>query len=180
VQVEGLDKNGLLAGYTHLLTGYIGSVSFVQTIARVLARLRAINPDIVYVCDPGTPTLILTLTRMLLVRAAACFVDRSPARSHFTLNGASGWISVLGDEGKLYVPDDLVAVYREDVVALATILTPNQFECELLSGLKVTTEPEALVACDALHARGPQLILLTSCSFGDSKALTVGHCRPFG
>ena len=87
---------------------------------------------------------------------------------------------MLGDEGKLYVPDDLVAVYREDVVALATILTPNQFECELLSGLKVTTEPEALVACDALHARGPQLILLTSCSFGDSKALTVGHCRPFG
>lgn len=46
--VDGLDANGLLAGYTHLLTGYIGSLSLLETIAGVVARLRAANPDLVY------------------------------------------------------------------------------------------------------------------------------------
>ena len=50
--VEGLDANGLLEGYTHLLTGYIGSLSFLTVIARVADRLRERNPGLVYVCDP--------------------------------------------------------------------------------------------------------------------------------
>jgi pyridoxine kinase len=33
---------------------------------------------------------------------------------------------VLGDNGKLYVPAELVDIYRTDVLKLATILTPNQ------------------------------------------------------
>jgi hypothetical protein len=50
--VDGLDTNGLLAGFTHLLTGYIGSASFLRAVADVLRRLRAANPGLVYVCDP--------------------------------------------------------------------------------------------------------------------------------
>ena len=49
--VEGLDANELLS-YTHLLTGYIGSKSFLETVLRVLRRLREVNPDLIYVCDP--------------------------------------------------------------------------------------------------------------------------------
>ena len=41
---------------------------------------------------------------------------------------------VLGDHGKLYVPAELVEIYKKDVVPLATLLTPNQFELELLNG----------------------------------------------
>lgn len=37
---------------------------------------------------------------------------------------------VLGDNGKLYVPEELVAIYRDEVVPRATVVTPNQFECE--------------------------------------------------
>ena len=37
---------------------------------------------------------------------------------------------VLGDDGKLYVPEDQVTIYRDVVLPCATILTPNQFECE--------------------------------------------------
>ncbi|RWW14107.1 hypothetical protein GW17_00022142 [Ensete ventricosum] len=43
----------------------------------------------------------------------------------------------MGDEGKLYVPPDLVSVYREKVVPVASMLTPNQFEVELLTGLRL-------------------------------------------
>lgn len=38
---------------------------------------------------------------------------------------------VMGDIGRgLYVPSDLVAVYKESIVPIANIITPNQFELE--------------------------------------------------
>jgi pyridoxine kinase len=45
--VEGLEANGLLR-YTHLLTGYIGSLSLLRTVARVAAKLREHNPQLVF------------------------------------------------------------------------------------------------------------------------------------
>lgn len=45
--IDGLDTNDLLQ-YTHLLTGYMASVSFLETIARVVKRLRTANPDLIY------------------------------------------------------------------------------------------------------------------------------------
>ena len=44
--------DSLIGGYTHLLTGYIGSVSFIQTLLKVVAKLRELNPELVFVCDP--------------------------------------------------------------------------------------------------------------------------------
>lgn len=50
--VDGLDNNGLLEGYSHMLTGYIGSETFLKSIANVVDRLIAKNPNLKYVCDP--------------------------------------------------------------------------------------------------------------------------------
>ncbi|KAK9479488.1 Ribokinase-like protein [Lipomyces japonicus] len=52
------------------------------------------------------------------------------------LNPALIWIldPVMGDENKLYVSPDVIPVY-ESLLPLATVITPNQFEAELLSGL---------------------------------------------
>ena len=51
--IEGLTDNGLLTSETtHLLTGYIGSESFLRSVLDVISRLRAINPSLKYVCDP--------------------------------------------------------------------------------------------------------------------------------
>ena len=119
--VEGLEQNGLLEGYTHILTGYIGSASMLRTVARLVRKLRQLNPEVTYVCDP-----------------------------------------VLGDNGKLYVPAELVEIYREEIVPLATVLTPNQSEAELLTGMTITNEEEALAACAALHDAGPPSAVLTS------------------
>ena len=135
--VEGLDANGLAAGYSHLLTGYIGSATFLRSVIRLLRLLRErCGPDLVYVCDP-----------------------------------------VLGDHGKLYVPEDLVAIYRAEVVPLATVLTPNQFECELLTGVAVNSEADAVEACAALHARGVPLVCLTSLDYvgGDRIAMLLSE-----
>lgn len=119
--VEGLETNGLLQGYTHLLTGYIGSASMLRTVARLVRKLRSYNPDLVYVCDP-----------------------------------------VMGDNGKIYVPVELAAIYREEIVPLATMLTPNQFEAEILTGMSICNEDDAAAACAALHAVGPPSVVLTS------------------
>lgn len=45
--LDGLDENGLLR-YSHLLTGYIGSLSLLEEIASTVQRLRKVNPDLVY------------------------------------------------------------------------------------------------------------------------------------
>lgn len=45
--IEGLQANDLLQ-YTHLLTGYIASVSFLETVAKIVKALRQKNPDLVY------------------------------------------------------------------------------------------------------------------------------------
>lgn len=62
-------------------------------------------------------------------------------------------LQVLGDEGRLYVPAENVNIYREEVLPLATMITPNQYEAELLSGVVIHTEEDAVRACLALHAR---------------------------
>nr|XP_019704414.1 pyridoxal kinase isoform X2 [Elaeis guineensis] len=136
--IEGLGANELLY-YTHLLTGYIGSVSFLDTVLQVVERLRSINPGLIYVCDP-----------------------------------------VMGDEGKLYVPKELVAVYREKVVPVASMLTPNQFEVELLTGLRVTCERDGLEACNILHAAGPTKVVITSLHIEDNLLLIGSHQRVKG
>ena len=50
--VEGLETNGLLRQYTHLLTGYIGSVTFLRTVIRTVRLLREKDPTLRYHCDP--------------------------------------------------------------------------------------------------------------------------------
>ncbi|EMS53568.1 Pyridoxal kinase [Triticum urartu] len=132
--IEGLEENELLH-YTHLLTGYIGSVSFLNTVLQVVDKLRSVNPDLIYVCDP-----------------------------------------VLGDEGKLYVPQDLVSVYQEKVVPVASMLTPNQFEVELLTGLRITSEQDGLKACNTLHSAGPRKVIITSALIED-KLLLIGSYK---
>lgn len=46
--VTGLEKNNLLNGYSHLLTGYIGQDAFLHKIADTVKKLRAENPNLVY------------------------------------------------------------------------------------------------------------------------------------
>ena len=36
----------------------------------------------------------------------------------------------MGDDGQLYVPAEVLSVYRDRIIPLANIITPNQFEIE--------------------------------------------------
>lgn len=45
--IDGLITNNLHE-YTHLLTGYIGSPSFLRSIIEVVRKLKEKNPNLVY------------------------------------------------------------------------------------------------------------------------------------
>uniref|UniRef100_A0A667ZVP6 Pyridoxal kinase n=1 Tax=Myripristis murdjan TaxID=586833 RepID=A0A667ZVP6_9TELE len=85
---------------------------------------------------------------------------------------------VMGDHGAMYVPENLLPVYRDKVVPVADILTPNQFEAELLTGRKINTEEDAIEVMDLLHQMGPETVVLTSSNLpskhGDQFLVALG------
>lgn len=130
--IDGLDENGLLDGYSHLLTGYVGRPCLLQKVVQVLQRLKEKNPEIVYVCDP-----------------------------------------VMGDNGAFYVKPEVADMYRESVVPLATVVTPNQFELEQLTGMQVHSKEDAFKAIDALHALGPRTVIVSSLFLPEKEGTVV-------
>eukprot|EP00730_Choanoeca_flexa_P017556 TRINITY_DN8470_c0_g2_i4.p1 TRINITY_DN8470_c0_g2~~TRINITY_DN8470_c0_g2_i4.p1 ORF type:complete len:295 (+),score=47.95 TRINITY_DN8470_c0_g2_i4:56-940(+) len=81
---------------------------------------------------------------------------------------------VLGDNGKLYVPEELVAMYKQEIVPLADIMTPNQFELELLTDSKIASVDDAWTAMASLHDRGVQAVVLTSLDTSDGRIHILG------
>ncbi|KAK3777015.1 hypothetical protein RRG08_008870 [Elysia crispata] len=124
---EGLRINNLLH-FNHVLTGYIGSDSFLKKVGEEVGKMKAKNPNLIYLCDP-----------------------------------------VMGDNGKLYVSETLVPVYQNEIVELADIIVPNQFELGLLTKLPITTETEAFTAMQKLHDRGVSTVVLSSSNIGNNK-----------
>jgi len=74
---------------------------------------------------------------------------------------------VMGDDGKLYVGADLVSIYRDEVISGADVILPNQTECEFLTGVKINSEADALVAIDKLHElmRNPSSVVIITSSY---------------
>ena len=78
---------------------------------------------------------------------------------------------VLGDVGRgLYVREGVLEFMRDKALPAATILTPNHFELDLLSGLPSSDLAGVRRAVEALHARGPRTILVTSLVLPDTPA----------
>ncbi|XP_041723518.1 pyridoxal (pyridoxine, vitamin B6) kinase b isoform X3 [Coregonus clupeaformis] len=88
---------------------------------------------------------------------------------------------VLGDHGSMYVPENLHPVYKNKVVPVADIITPNQFEAELLTGKNISTEKDAVEVMDLLHKMGPDTVVITSSDLpsrlGDRFLVSLGSQR---
>ena len=146
--VQGLQESDLLQ-YTHLLTGYIGSVSFLETIVKIISLLRERNPDLIY-----GEVVYLSSHAASHGNLGVDMIRKHPA-CHRQMYGLSAVCDpVMGDNGKLYVSKELVPAYRDQIISLATVLTPNQYEAEVLTGIKIDSKKSALQACQALHDRG--------------------------
>jgi pyridoxine kinase len=86
---------------------------------------------------------------------------------------------VMGDVGRgFFVRPGIPALFRDRIVPLADILTPNQFELEYLAGTTIDTLEQAISASRALLERGARIVLVTSlhrahATAGDIEMLAV-------
>ena len=72
---------------------------------------------------------------------------------------------VMGDVGRgFYVKPDIPGIFKNELLPLADIITPNQFELEALTGLDIKDINQARLAIDMIHAKGPGIVLVTSYS----------------
>ncbi|GAB1602466.1 pyridoxal kinase-like [Argonauta hians] len=69
---------------------------------------------------------------------------------------------VMGDHGEMYVPEELLPVYRDVLVPLSDITIPNQFEAECLSGIKINNLSDSIKAIDAIHKLGVKTVIMSS------------------
>jgi len=100
-----------------------------------------------------------------IAAVVADFVQRAKARNPTLLYCCD---PVLGDRDRgLFVQADIPPLVRDRLCRLADIITPNHFEFEWLCGAKATTTDQAIAQAQALMARGPSTIVITSAEFAD-------------
>ena len=90
---------------------------------------------------------------------------------------------VIGDTGRgVFVAEGIEDLFRTQIVPRADILTPNQFELELLTGLPSATMDQARLAIVRLQSLGPKTILVTSLHTGEtpSGCLDIAAADPTG
>jgi pyridoxine kinase len=70
---------------------------------------------------------------------------------------------VMGDVGRgFYVKPDIPDMFKNELIPLADIITPNQFELEALTGVTINGIDDARRAIDSIHEKGPRIVLVTS------------------
>lgn len=77
----------------------------------------------------------------------------------------------MGDNGELYVPESLIPIYQNEILPLSDIVTPNQFEAELLTGIKINSTEDAWRATDWFHEKGVTTVALSSTNFASKNEL---------
>ncbi|KAI6023777.1 Ribokinase-like protein [Pisolithus microcarpus] len=117
------------------------------------------------ILDSMDKTGVLTATRLLtgyIPNAASLDVVHCLARKLKTRNPDLIYLldTVLGDAGKLYVAADVIPVYRK-ILPLATVITPNWFEVETLTDMKLTNLASLRGALRKLHVeyRVPNVVI---------------------
>lgn len=174
----------VLSVQSHVVHGYVGNRAAVFPLQLLGFEVDVIN-SVQFSCHTGYPVLAGQRVSGDDLRALVQGLSQNEALDHsFLLTGYIGAVSflqeiltlrqmlpkdccyvcdpVMGDNGHLYVPEELVAVYRSDVLQHVSILTPNQFEAELLTERKITNIQEAIDACNLLHSKGPRVVVLTT------------------
>ena len=128
--IAGIEDRGVLGEADAVLSGYQGDPAVGAIILDTVARVKKLNPDAVYCCDP-----------------------------------------VMGDVGRgMFVRPGIPEFMRDTVVPQADIVTPNHFELDFLAGTTTRTLDEVLAAADAVRARGPRDVLVTSVLHDDVPA----------
>jgi pyridoxine kinase len=70
---------------------------------------------------------------------------------------------VIGDTGRgIFVRRRIPEFFKECMLPIADVVTPNQFELDYLAGRATPTVADLLAAIDAVHECGPRVVFVTS------------------
>jgi pyridoxine kinase len=166
--------------------GHVGSTAATIPLQRLGFDVWAL-PTVLYSSHAGYPgvrgrrTPVLALRELLAGLQALGRLDRCEAVLSGYLGGPETWPfvqealaavreqrpdswyvcdPVLGDEGELYLPVELVRTFREQAVPRADLLVPNRFELEWLVDRPVANVAEAVAAAGELHAAGAREVVV--------------------
>ncbi|HTX85919.1 MAG TPA: bifunctional hydroxymethylpyrimidine kinase/phosphomethylpyrimidine kinase [Streptosporangiaceae bacterium] len=114
----------------------------------VLAQLESVLGDIgaqaIKTGMLASPELVVTVCDVLAGVAAPVVVDPVSVSKH----------------GDSLLSGGTLEMIRERLLPLATIVTPNLLEAELLTGTEITDEAQMLIAAKTISAMGPQWVLI--------------------
>lgn len=119
--IQGIEELGVVNQCAGILSGYMGSSEICEEVYETVKRFKAINPNIIYLCDP-----------------------------------------VIG-RNNCYVKSEVLEFFKKNL--RADIITPNQYEAEILSGIKITNLEELQMAADTLHALKIKIVVITGIKF---------------
>jgi len=81
----------------------------------------------------------------------------------FSPNALYACDPVMGDTGRgFYVKPDIPDMFRDKLISIADIVSPNQFELEALTKTSADSIESAIKAVNILHEKGPSIVLVTS------------------
>lgn len=86
---------------------------------------------------------------------------------------------VLGDNGRFYVPEELVEIYKTSILPFANVVTPNAFEAEALSGIAINSLETAIQACEVFHSMGVSICVLKGLKLHSDRLSVVLSAKPF-
>ncbi|CEG49527.1 pyridoxal kinase [Plasmopara halstedii] len=161
-----VDDGRVLSIQSHVVQGYVGNKSAVFPL-----QILGFDVDPINSVQFSNHTGYATFTgRRLTGDELHELLDEAIVRVYERLRAAQTQSEhlvyvcdpVMGDLGKLYVPQELVDLYRLKVLPICDVLTPNQYECELLTEMKLQTVEEAMFACKKLHSLGPKVVVISS------------------
>ena len=132
-------------GYGLIAGGPTPDATFTEILDALPALNALANIGAVITGYLGAPSQINAITNLIIQWQAA------QPNGHYVLD------PVLGDNGRIYVDDQLVSEMRDQLLPLASFLTPNQFELELLAKQPVTDVASATAAARQLLAQNPRL-----------------------
>ncbi|WWC62124.1 pyridoxal kinase [Kwoniella dejecticola CBS 10117] len=135
IPMAALDPDRVLSIQSHVVSGYVGNRA-----ATFPLQTLGYDVDVVNTVQFSNHTEALKVVAEQIRR-----MKEANSEILYVLD------PVMGDMGTgLYVAQDVVPIYKE-MLQLADIITPNQFEVELLSGINITSLKTLHTALHQLH-----------------------------
>uniref|UniRef100_A0A336MVE1 Pyridoxal kinase n=1 Tax=Culicoides sonorensis TaxID=179676 RepID=A0A336MVE1_CULSO len=195
--MSSLSQKRVLSIQSHVVHGYVGNKSATFPLQLLGFEVDAIN-SVQFSCHTGYKVFkgqVLNETELDEVFNGLVANDLQSMYSHL-LTGYVGNVNflrhiggiikklresnptltyvcdpVMGDDDFMYVPKELLPVYRDEIIPLSNITTPNQFEAELITDVKIKSEDDVWKACNWFHEKGVGTVALSSTNLGNSDEL---------